>query len=131
MTSPPITCSCSTFDPLALRVIQRTQRGGGRVADPGYFDLVIIRPDAADRGAVRCGHVPQSHGGAQRMSVHSRPDEADDVIPVPDRLIVVEQGFGRFELELHQSLEAPRLLLAHECFAADESARLVPADRET
>src|SRR5712671_6136511 len=101
------------------------------MTDTGHFDLGVVGPRRAYGCAARRGYFPYSAGGPERVSVHSRPDEADDGIPVPDRLVVIEQGFGRFELELHQPLEAARLLLPQQRIAADESVRLVPLARET
>src|ERR1700722_16347577 len=111
MPDSPMTFVSSTFDSLVLRVIHRVQRSDGWMAHAGDLDLIIIHADVADGGAVRGAHVAQAHGGAQRMAIHAGADEADDRIALPNGLVVVQQGFGVLELELHQSLAASGLPL--------------------
>src|ERR1700722_11984145 len=130
MPDSPMAFLSSTFDSLVLRVIHRTQRRDGRMARAGDLDLVVIRADVTDGGAVRGRHVAQAHGGSQRMAVHAGANETDDRVALPNGLVVVQQGFRVRELELHQSLAASGLPLPQQRLAADEAAGFVPFDRE-
>src|ERR1700722_838155 len=130
MPDSPMTSLSSTFDALVLRVKHRTQRSDGRMAHAGDLDLVIIRTDVDDGGAIRGRHVAQAHGGPQRMAVHAGANETDDGIALPNGLVVVQEGFRVRELELHQSLAASGMPLPQQRLAADEAAGFVPFDRE-
>src|ERR1700733_15291473 len=64
------------------------------------------------------------------MRIHPGTNEPDDRAALPDGLVVIQHGFGRFEPKLYQPLEAPGLSLPKQRLAADEAPRLVPFDRE-
>src|SRR5580692_11918748 len=99
MPDSPMASLSSAFDSQVLRVVHRTQRSDGRMAHAGDLDLIIIRPDVTDEGAVRGRHVAQAHGGSQRMAVHAGANEPDEGIALPNGLVVVQQGFRVRELE--------------------------------
>ena len=94
------------------------------MAHPGNLDLVIVGADRADHAPVGRIDIAQPARRAEGVGVHARTDIAGDAVALPDRFVMIEQGFGRFQQELDEALPEAALFLANQRIAPDAHAVL-------
>ena len=110
--------------PAAVRVVERSERGGCRNSGAVHVDLEGALDDLGAGGVGLTSHVAHAQGAAHRVAVHARGDADQDAVAVHG-LVVVEQRVWIVEAELHQPSIHPGLALGHQGIVADEATGLV------